>query len=59
MYKRQRVFTLGGPIEQKVEVDELRGKHAAGTAAGSVTQKDSKSAEFTYATRKVAVPSAL
>ena len=32
-----RVFTLGGPIEQKVEVDELRGKHAAGTAAGSVT----------------------
>ncbi|VWM24040.1 D-alanyl-D-alanine carboxypeptidase DacB [Collinsella intestinalis] len=32
-----RAFTLGGPIEQKVEVDELRGKHAAGTAAGSVT----------------------
>ena len=32
-----RVFTLGGTIEQEVEVDELRGKHAAGTAAGSVT----------------------
>lgn len=32
-----RVFTLGGAIEQEVEVDELRGRHAAGTAAGSVT----------------------
>ncbi len=32
-----RVFTLGGAIEQNVEVDELRGEHEAGTAAGSVT----------------------
>lgn len=32
-----RVFTLDGDIEQIVEIDELRGKHAAGTAAGSIT----------------------
>ena len=32
-----RIFTLDGKVEQSTEVEELRGKQAAGTTAGSVT----------------------
>ncbi|MDQ9759538.1 hypothetical protein RFZ45_11585, partial [Acinetobacter baumannii] len=32
-----RIFTLDGQVEQSTEVEELRGKQAAGTTAGSVT----------------------